>query len=61
MALDGISIHALVYEFNNNLFNGKINKISQPEREELLITIIVILVSVIVGIFLGKLLYDAVI
>ena len=39
MALDGISIHALVYEFNQNLLNGKINKISQPEREELLITI----------------------
>ena len=39
MALDGISIHALVHEFNNQLLNGKINKISQPEREELLITI----------------------
>ncbi|NEX01108.1 Predicted component of the ribosome quality control (RQC) complex, YloA/Tae2 family, contains fibronectin-binding (FbpA) and DUF814 domains [Pseudobutyrivibrio sp. NOR37] len=39
MALDGISIHALVDEFNNLLLNGKINKISQPEREELLITI----------------------
>ncbi|MBQ7147775.1 MAG: NFACT family protein [Pseudobutyrivibrio sp.] len=39
MALDGISIHALVHEFNQNLLNGKINKISQPEREELLITI----------------------
>ena len=39
MALDGISIHALVHEFNQNLLNGKINKISQPEREELLITV----------------------
>lgn len=39
MALDGISIHALVHEFNEYLLNGKINKISQPEREELLITI----------------------
>ncbi len=39
MALDGISIHALVHEFNNSLLNGKINKISQPEREELLITV----------------------
>ncbi|MBR5637854.1 MAG: NFACT family protein, partial [Pseudobutyrivibrio sp.] len=39
MALDGISIHSLVHEFNENLLNGKINKISQPEREELLITI----------------------
>ena len=39
MALDGISIHALVHEFNENLLNGKINKISQPEKEELLITV----------------------
>lgn len=39
MALDGISIHALVHEFNEYLLNGKINKISQPEREELLITV----------------------
>ncbi|SDZ80781.1 Predicted component of the ribosome quality control (RQC) complex, YloA/Tae2 family, contains fibronectin-binding (FbpA) and DUF814 domains [Pseudobutyrivibrio sp. ACV-2] len=39
MALDGITIHALVHEFNEQLLNGKINKISQPEREELLITI----------------------
>ena len=39
MALDGVTIHALVDEFNQNILNGKINKISQPEREELLITI----------------------
>ncbi len=39
MALDGISIHALVHEFNETFLNGKINKISQPEKEELLITI----------------------
>ena len=39
MALDGISIHALVHEFNETFLNGKINKISQPENEELLITI----------------------
>ncbi|MCR4695035.1 MAG: NFACT family protein [Pseudobutyrivibrio sp.] len=39
MALDGITIHSLVDEFNRVLLNGKINKISQPEREELLITV----------------------
>ncbi|MCR5415787.1 MAG: NFACT family protein [Pseudobutyrivibrio sp.] len=39
MALDGVSIHALVHELNESLLNGKINKISQPEREELLITV----------------------
>lgn len=39
MALDGLTISALTYEFNQLLLNGKINKISQPEREELLFTI----------------------
>ncbi len=39
MALDGYTISFLVHEFKANLLNGKINKISQPEREELLITI----------------------
>lgn len=39
MALDGLTIHALVDEFNKTLLNGKINKISQPEKEEILFTI----------------------
>ncbi|SDB09204.1 Predicted component of the ribosome quality control (RQC) complex, YloA/Tae2 family, contains fibronectin-binding (FbpA) and DUF814 domains [Pseudobutyrivibrio sp. YE44] len=39
MALDGYTISFLVHEFNRVLLNGKINKISQPEKEELLFTI----------------------
>ena len=39
MALDGITIRAIVDELNNTLLNGKINKISQPEKEELLFTV----------------------
>ena len=39
MAFDGITIHALVNEFNNKLKDGRINKIAQPEKDELLLTI----------------------
>lgn len=39
MAFDGITIHALVNEFNDKLNGGRINKIAQPEKDELLLTI----------------------
>lgn len=39
MAFDGITIHALVNEFNDKLLNGRINKIAQPEKDELLLTV----------------------
>lgn len=39
MALDGITIAALAYELNNTLTNGRITKITQPEKDELLLTI----------------------
>lgn len=39
MALDGITIAGLVRELKNTLVGGKINKIAQPEVDELLITI----------------------
>ncbi len=39
MALDGFTISFLTHELNRVLLNGKINKISQPEKEELLFTI----------------------
>lgn len=39
MALDGISVSALVYELDNTLKNGRIIKIAQPEKDELLLTI----------------------
>ncbi len=38
MAFDGITIHAMVKELNENLAGGRINKIAQPEPDELLIT-----------------------
>lgn len=39
MAFDGITIAGLVHELNENLLNGRINKIAQPETDELLLTI----------------------
>lgn len=38
MAFDGITIAAMVQELNKNLKGGRINKIAQPEADELLIT-----------------------
>ncbi len=39
MALDGITIAGLVRELNDTLSGGRINKIAQPEVDELMITI----------------------
>ena len=39
MAFDGIVIANLVKELNDNILNGRISKIAQPERDELLLTI----------------------
>ncbi|MEY8426753.1 NFACT RNA binding domain-containing protein [Lachnospiraceae bacterium 46-15] len=39
MALDGIVIANMVKELNASILGGKINKIAQPENDELLITI----------------------
>jgi len=39
MSLDGITIRALVYELQDALINGKINKVHQPENDELLLDI----------------------
>ena len=38
MAFDGITVAALVAEIDDNLKGGRINKIAQPENDELLIT-----------------------
>lgn len=38
MAFDGITIAAMIRELNNNLAGGRINKIAQPEGDELMIT-----------------------
>lgn len=39
MAFDGSCIAALTYELNNEILGGRIIKISQPEKDELLLTI----------------------
>ena len=39
MAFDGITIANMVKEFQETIVGGKINKIAQPEPDELLITI----------------------
>lgn len=39
MALDGVVISNIVYELNSSLVGGRINKIAQPEKDELLIAI----------------------
>ena len=39
MALDGIVVSNLVRELNETLTGGRINKIAQPEKDELLLTI----------------------
>ncbi|QHQ62025.1 DUF814 domain-containing protein [Anaerocolumna sedimenticola] len=39
MALDGLVISNLVYELKTKLIDGRISKISQPEKDELVLTI----------------------
>lgn len=39
MAFDGITVAAVVSELNRTVVGGKINKIAQPEAEELMITV----------------------
>lgn len=39
MAFDGITVAALVKECGDALINGKINKIAQPEADELILTV----------------------
>lgn len=39
MALDGVVIANIVHELKSTLLGGRINKIAQPEKDELLITI----------------------
>ena len=39
MAFDGITVAAVVQELKNTLLDGRINKIAQPESDELLLTI----------------------
>lgn len=42
MAFDGITVSAVVAELNKTLINGRIFKIAQPEKDELILTIKII-------------------
>ncbi|MBR4582117.1 MAG: NFACT family protein, partial [Lachnospiraceae bacterium] len=39
MVFDGITVAAVVKELNTRLLSGRITKIAQPEKEEILLTI----------------------
>jgi predicted ribosome quality control (RQC) complex YloA/Tae2 family protein len=39
MAFDGIVIANIIHELRSILINGRINKIAQPEKDELILTI----------------------
>lgn len=39
MAFDGVVIANVLHELRSNLLNGRINKIAQPEKDELILTI----------------------
>ena len=39
MAFDGITVACMAHELNKNLAGGRISKIAQPEKDELLLTI----------------------
>ena len=39
MAFDGITVAALTKELRNTLLEGRINKIAQPESDELLLSV----------------------
>ena len=39
MAFDGITISNIVHDLNNTILGGRLYKISQPESDELLLTI----------------------
>ena len=39
MAFDGITVAAVVKQLNDTVLDGRLSKISQPEKDELLLTI----------------------
>lgn len=39
MALDGIYLYSLIHELNTKLSSGKVEKINQPEKDEIILTI----------------------
>jgi predicted ribosome quality control (RQC) complex YloA/Tae2 family protein len=39
MALDGIFIHSIIDELKNTLLNGRVEKVTQPEKDEIILSI----------------------
>lgn len=39
MALDGIFLHSIIHELKNTIVNGKVDKINQPEKDEIILNI----------------------
>lgn len=39
MALDGIFLYSTINELKNNLLNGKVEKVNQPEKDEIILSI----------------------
>ena len=39
MAFDGVFLHNLINEIRDNLIDGKIDKINQPEKDEIIVTL----------------------
>ncbi|MBC2580303.1 NFACT family protein [Clostridium sp. DJ247] len=39
MALDGIFIHSIIQEFKDSILDGRVEKINQPEKDEIVISI----------------------
>lgn len=39
MSLDGIVTKSIVYELNNEILDGRIEKVYQPEEDEILLNI----------------------
>ena len=39
MALDGVYLYSLVYDFKKSIINSKIDKINQPEKDEVILTL----------------------
>lgn len=39
MALDGLYLHCLVQELNSKILNGRVEKVNQPEKDEIILSI----------------------
>ncbi|MCY6354053.1 Rqc2 family fibronectin-binding protein [Clostridium sp. ZS2-4] len=39
MALDGIFLHSIIHQLRNTIINGKVDKVNQPEKDEIILNI----------------------